>query len=48
MNYSVVTVSVSDGIIKSYFSSLSLVGWLLTEGDLALTMTQETDGINCR
>ena len=42
------TVSDSDGIIKSCFSSLSLVGWLLTEGDLALTMAQETDGINCR
>ena len=42
------TVSDSDGIIKSCFSSLSPVGWLLTEGDLALTMAQETDGINCR
>ena len=42
------TVSDSDGIIKSCFTSFSPVGWLLTVGDLALTMAQETDGINCR
>ena len=41
------TVSDSDGIIKSCFTSFSPVGWLLTVGDLALTMAQETesDGI---
>ena len=47
-NYSVVTDSDSDRIIKSCFTSFSPVGWLLTVGSLAHTMTQETDGINYR
>ena len=48
VNYLVVTVSDSGGIIKSCFISFSPVGWLLTGGDLALTMAQEPGGINCR
>ena len=42
------TVSDSDGIIKSYVASFSPVGWLLTVENLALTIAQETDGITYR